>query len=101
MAKQVVWSLSAQEDRKNILNYWRQRNGSITYSRKLNLLFKEAITIIRKFSHIGRPTDLKNVRIKVVKDYLIIYESTETTIYILTIWDSRQEPGKLDKKLLK
>lgn len=53
MAKQVVWSLRAQNDRKDILNYWRQRNKSNTYSKKLNALFKEAIQIIQIFPHIG------------------------------------------------
>lgn len=47
MAKQVVWSIRAQEDRKNILKYWRQRNQSITYSKKLNYLFKEAVSITK------------------------------------------------------
>jgi addiction module RelE/StbE family toxin len=99
MAKKVVWSLRAQKDRKSILEYWRERNRSVTYSRKLNLLFKEAVSIIRKFPQIGKPTDYPNVRIKVVKDYLIIYEVTATTIYILTIWDSRQDPDKMEKLL--
>lgn len=96
MVKQVIWSLRAQEDRKNILNYWRQRNGSITYSKKLNYLFKEAVPIIKDFPQVGKLTDQKNVRMKIVRDYFIIYEDTGTTIYILTIWDSRQDPKKLD-----
>lgn len=99
MVKQVIWSLRAQEDRKNILNYWRQRNGSITYSKKLNYLFKEAVRIIKDFPQVGKLTDQKNVRMKIVRDYFIIYEDTGTTIYILTIWDSRQNPKKLDNIL--
>ena len=99
MAKQVVWSLRAQDDRKNILSYWRQRNKSNTYSKKLNLLFKEAVNTIRDFPKIGKLTDDRNTRIKVVRDYLIIYEETETTIFILTVWDGRQDPAKLVKVL--
>jgi len=99
MAKQVVWSLRAQDDRKNILSYWRQRNKSNTYSKKLNLLFKEAVNTIRDFPKIGKLTDDRNARIKVVRDYLIIYEETETTIYILTVWDGRQDPAELEKVL--
>jgi hypothetical protein len=26
MAKQVIWSLSAQKDKKDILTYWSERN---------------------------------------------------------------------------
>jgi plasmid stabilization system protein ParE len=55
--------------------------------------------MIADFPQIGKPTDLIHIRVKVVKDYFIIYEETETQILILTIWDTRQDPQKL-KKLL-
>ncbi len=97
MAKSVIWSLRAQDDRKKILDYWRQRNKSNTYSKKLNLLFKEAVNTIRDFPQMGRQTDDKNTRIKVVRDYLIIYEESDNSIYILTIWDARQDPTQLEK----
>ncbi len=99
MAKQVVWSLRAQNDKKEILDYWRQRNKSNTYSKKLNELFKESIRIIIDFPQIGKVTDDTKARIKIVRDYLMIYEETETQIFILTIWDSRQDPEKLKKIL--
>jgi toxin YoeB len=99
MAKQVIWSHKAQNDKKVILNYWRQRNKSNTYSKKLNELFKESIRIILDFQQIGKVTDDTKARIKIVRDYLIIYEETETQIFILTIWDSRQDPDKLKKIL--
>ena len=76
---------------------WRHRNKSNTYSKKLNQLFKESIKIISDFPQIGKLTDDPNTRLKIVKDYLIIYEETETRIFILTIWDSRQDPEKLKK----
>ena len=99
MAKQVVWSLRAQDDRKAILHYWRIRNKSNTYSKILNKLFKDSIQIIQDFPQIGKATDDPNTRIKTVRDYLIFYEETETQIFILTIWDSRQDPDKLEKVL--
>jgi addiction module RelE/StbE family toxin len=95
MAKQIIWTERAQNDRKMILDYWRQRNKSATYSRKLNQLFIEAIRIISDYPHIGKPTNDKSARIKIVKDYLIIYQEMETEIFILTIWDSRQNPEKI------
>jgi toxin YoeB len=99
VAKQVIWSLRAQNNKKEILDYWRQRNKSNTYSKKLNELFKESIKIILDFPQIGKVTDDTKARIKIVRDYLIIYEETETQIFILTIWDSRQDPEKLEKIL--
>lgn len=99
MAKQVIWSLRAQNDKKEILDYWRQKNKSNTYSKKLNELFKESIKIILDFPQIGKRTDDTTARIKIVRDYLIIYEETETQLLILTIWDSRQDPDNLKKIL--
>jgi addiction module RelE/StbE family toxin len=99
MAKQVIWSLRAQDDRKKILAYWIDRNKSNQYSKKLNQLFKEAVKLIKTYPQIGKRTDDLTARIKIVRDYLIVYEETETQIHILTIWDSRQNPEKLTKIL--
>ena len=35
MAKKVVWSLRAQNDRKKIFYYWNKRNKSNNYSIRL------------------------------------------------------------------
>jgi toxin YoeB len=99
MAKQVKWSLRAQDDRKQILEYWRHRNKSNTYSKKLDNQFREAVNIIRDFPQIGKQTDDQKARIKIVKDYLLIYEEADNSIIILTIWDSRQDSKKLEKIL--
>ncbi|MFT6214412.1 MAG: toxin YoeB [Roseivirga sp.] len=95
MVKQVVWSPRAQSERKSVLKYWLNRNKSKTYSLKLNLLIKEGISLILSNQEIGRKTDVPNVRIKIVRDYLIFYEVQNETIYILSFWDSRQNPEKL------
>ena len=96
MAKAVVWSLRAKTDRRNILEYWHKRNKSLVYSRKLFRLFQEAVQQISENSAIGKPTSLLEVRSYVVKDYLIFYENFKDHILILTVWDSRQDPTKLD-----
>lgn len=100
MAKTVIWSRRALDDRKQILAYWRSRNKSNNYSKKLNQPFKEAVKIIAEFPQIGTVTSDKTIRVKIVKDYLIIYEEESTNLYILTIWDSRQNPDTL-RKILK
>jgi len=100
MAKQIIWSLRAQNDRKQILIYWTKRNRSNSYSKKLNQIFESSVRIISRFPEIGKLTDIENARVKVVKDYLVIYEETESSVNILTIWDTRQKPKKL-KEILK
>lgn len=95
MAKQIVWSAKAKKERVKILNYWIKRNKSNTYSIKLNDIFTKSVAVIAVFPKIGKFTKDKKSRIKIVKEYLIIYEETEKSIRILTVWDSRQDPEKI------
>jgi toxin YoeB len=74
MVKKIIWSKKADTDRKNIFSYWNQRNQSNHYSIKLNKLFK----------------DIENVRIKIVRDYLIVYEELQSEILVLAIFSSHQ-----------
>ena len=95
MVKQVVWSPKAQAERKSVLEYWVKRNKSKTYSLKLNRLIKEAINLIISNPDIGRKTDIPNVRIKIIRDYLIFYEIRDESLHILSFWHSRQDPQKI------
>ena len=102
MVKQIIWSIRAQTNRKEIFKYWNKKNKSNNYSKKLNELFKEAIRLIFEYPEIGKPTNDKNARIKIVRDYLIIYEiDDKDRLLILTIWDSRQSPKKLERIIKK
>ena len=92
MAKRITWTHNAHLDRKEILLYWKKHNKSNEYSRKLNQLINKAITLIAAHPHIGRKTDIENVRVKLVRDYLIFYEESDEDIFILSIWDNRRNP---------
>lgn len=95
MAKQVIWSDRAKFELKVILEYWYYRNKSETYSLKLSNLFDEAVTKISNLPEIGKYTDNKESRIVIVRNYYLVYEELEKYIFILTIWDSRQNPDSL------
>ena len=98
MAKRVIWTVDAQRERREILRYWADRNKSTSYSKKLNKLFKESINLLKIRPEIGRNSDIKNVRIKIVRDYLIFYDTTADNLYILSIRGSRQDPNMLNDK---
>lgn len=98
MAKRIVWTQQAQKERKEILAFWIQRNKSNVYSKRLNEIFKNWISLLSQRPLIGRKTDITNVRVKLVKDYLIFYEVSNDTLYVLSIWDVRQNPDNLKIK---
>ncbi|RNI40053.1 type II toxin-antitoxin system RelE/ParE family toxin [Hanamia caeni] len=95
MAEKVGWSLRAQNDRKKIFSYWNKRNKSNNYSIRLNRLFIEATKAISDYPKIGKITERENIRIKIVRDYLIVYKELENKIEVLTIFSSHQNPAKL------
>jgi len=95
MARKIVFTIQALENRKAVLEYWNKRNGSNTYSRKLNRLFFEALQLLKRYPYTGRNTVIENVYVKVVRDYLIFYEIKGTEIVIYAIWDSRRNPDDL------
>jgi toxin YoeB len=98
MAKQVIWSIQARQDRQDILEYWHARNQSKTYPRKLNKLIKEAVKILAEYPIPRRLTDYQNVYVKIIKDYKIFFSENEKTVFIIAIWDTRQSPDKLKIK---
>lgn len=95
MVKKVIWSGKAQKDRIAILEYWKNRTKSVQYSKKLDLLFRDAINSLKTHPNLGKPTSYDHVRVKIVREYLIFYEVITTELIILTIWDSRRDPKKL------
>jgi toxin YoeB len=92
MVRQIIWTERAQKERKEIFTFWNTHNKSWFYSRKLNELINESLKLICKHPFIGKPTNKENVRVKILKAYLIIYEITPKAIVVLSVWDSRQNP---------
>lgn len=99
MAKRLKWTEFAKSHRKDILEYWNQRNKSKTYSRKLNKLFDEIAMIISEHPEIGIKIQKSDYHLRLIKDYYIIYKISQNTIEILSIFDTRQNPEKLIKIL--
>lgn len=72
MARKVVWTAPAEKDRKSILLYWIERNGSATYSLKLFERFRAATKTILSHPYIGRPTNIEGIRVLAVGDYFAL-----------------------------
>jgi toxin YoeB len=97
MARRIVWSSRAQSDRVKIFTYWNNRNKSKVYSRKLNRLYSEAAELLALKPNTGRPTNRADIRVKFVNHYAMIYKVEVQEIQILSIFDTRQSPKKLDQ----
>ncbi len=97
MAKRLKWTEFSKSQRKDILEYWNNRNKSKEYSRKLNKLFDKIALMILEHPEIGVKINGSEYRGRLIKDYYIIYINFEKSIEILSIFDTRQNPEKLEK----
>jgi plasmid stabilization system protein ParE len=96
MAKEVIWTEAAVKDRFKIYLFWLEHNKSDTYSKKLEQLFQKSAELISLFPEIGTPTNHLELRVKIVRGYALFYKNSESTIEIIRIWDTRQNPEGIE-----
>ncbi|WP_370089912.1 type II toxin-antitoxin system RelE/ParE family toxin [Ekhidna sp.] len=99
MVREIIWTQKAHLQKLEIFRYWNEQNASDSFSRSLDDAINKAIDLLSKFPKLGIKTQVKNVRVKVVKNYLLIYRIDEEILYILLFWDSRQNPNDLNRLL--
>lgn len=98
MPKQIIWTPKAKNELIEILQYWIERNGSNSFSKKLNGLIEDELKLISEFPKIGRKTDISNVRVKAIQKYLLYYEFNESILFVLTIRHQKRDPDTLNLK---
>lgn len=98
MAKRIVWTLQAKDDRREILTYWFERTGNKKYSQKLAYQFRETVKYIATHNYLGRATDIESVRVAVSGNYLIFYKLSDELVEVITAFDSRRNPEALKIK---
>ncbi len=96
--RKVKWSKRAQLDRILIFTYWNNNNKSSAYSKKLRGEFKTATSLLKIFPELSTSTNISNIRMKLVRDYWIIYKYSHTTIEILSVRNTNQKPKSFYKR---
>lgn len=91
-ARIIVWTSFARESRTSIFSYWNKRNKSKIYSKKLNLLFQESLHQLTFFPESSIKANNQNIRLKIASHFEIIYSVSDIHIFVLDIWDTRQNP---------
>ncbi len=93
----IKWSNRAVKERSDILRYWVKRNGSPSYSEKIEAETDKAINVILENRYIGEKVKNRNNvrRFTVMHDYSIYYTVMKNNLYILSFWDNRQDPERL------
>ena len=69
--RKIVWLSKAKFDLLKILEYFYIRNGSKTYSVKLNTKIRRAVGLLSNHPFLGLQSDVENIRALVEGDYVI------------------------------
>ncbi|MBB4804465.1 plasmid stabilization system protein ParE [Flavobacterium nitrogenifigens] len=101
MAVRIIWTNTAVNQRRKILNYWNKRNKSKTYSRKLVLEITQRINFLINNPEIYIKTNFPDVRTSTLGHYNIFYKTTPTELIVIAFWDNRRNPKVLSKILKK
>jgi plasmid stabilization system protein ParE len=95
VAKRIIWTLQAKEERQEILYYWFITTGNKKYSKKLAFQFRDTIKYIANNNYFGRATNVESIRDTVCGDYLMFYKISENLIQIVSVFDTRRNPKDL------
>lgn len=99
MAKRkIIWPHIAKIKLFEILDFYIERNKSKKYSARLYKKFSDALKLLQRHPDLGKKTDIDSVRGIIVGDYILFYESTKDSLFVLVLWDTRQNPDKLEIK---
>lgn len=96
--KKIIWSETATIMLFDILDFYRNRNQSDVYSKKLFKKIRKSVSWLKKYPKMGVETDIENVRSLVIENYILFYKNEKLTLIILSIWDTRQNPDLIKIK---
>ena len=99
MVKRIIWTSKAEQIYSEILKFYVQRNGTKTYSKKLNSEVKKLLLLLSNHPFLGKKTGLTNTRVLIKGYHKVFYKIYDEELVILLFWDSRQNPEKLQDML--
>lgn len=101
--KAIIWAIPAREDLQSIYNYLSDISETIAYRQVIKILDKAAL-LEMGFDEIGQAEPLlkhtgKNYRYLVSGNYKILHRVDDDDIHIIAVFDTRQNPNKLKKRI--
>ena len=94
--KKLIWSARAKRDLKEIVQFYRQRNGNNEYGLKLLQAFRQATLRVEKNELSGQRFEYTDLRFVVVLGtYQMFYQIGKKRNKVVTVWDGRRNPDDL------
>jgi len=101
MGVKVIWTDFALSQLEDIYDYFKTEAGQSIAKRIVKDLIKETLVLERNpFLGVQEPHLIDRpfeYRYLVKKNYKIIYRYNDSVIRVVSVFDSRQNPAKIDK----
>ncbi|EDM42906.1 hypothetical plasmid-stabilisation protein [unidentified eubacterium SCB49] len=104
MELKLFWTNFSQKELEKIYQYYREKAGTQIAKKIVNGIYNETLKLKRQ-PEIGQAEELlknrkQKFRYLVYKNYKVIYwiNSTENRIEINDVFDTRQNPMKIERK---
>ncbi|MEX0982557.1 MAG: type II toxin-antitoxin system RelE/ParE family toxin [Bacteroidales bacterium] len=99
MAVKVLWTETALKNLEDIFEYYKY-NASVTTAKRIVQKLAKSSLLIQNSPSLGRKEELLEgrkfeYRFLIVENYKIIYWSEDGYIKIASVFDSRQNPEKI------
>jgi plasmid stabilization system protein ParE len=101
---QIQFTKQAREELLRIVSVFAEFAGTRSANQFVERVRERGATLL-KYPEIGHPETLLSDRkriyrsISINKNYYFIYHVTKTTIWIVDIWDRRQNPARLTARV--
>ncbi len=93
--RKMKWSVPARTELREILAFYKKRNGSNAYGIKLRKLIDEKIRVYFANPELGQIMGDFRRRRFLCENFQIFYRFTETEFEIVKVWDGRRNPDDL------
>lgn len=94
---QIIWATRAENDYYETLINWTKRNKSNSFSNKLIAEVDKKLKVILQNPKSGLATNIQGThKINFLKYFSIYYQVSEKYIEIVSFWDNRRNPEKLE-----
>jgi toxin YoeB len=99
MVKRIVWTRPAEIVFTKILQFYIDRNGNKQYSRKIVSEVKGILNILKKQPFLGSPTENKDIRVFITRNYKLFYKIESSKIIVILIWHNLENPDDIERFL--
>jgi plasmid stabilization system protein ParE len=97
--RKIVWTETAANQRREIVNYWTEKNKGTTFAEKLIEITAKHLKVISKFTEAFKESELNAVRVSAMEHFSVYYKITSEQIIVMAFWDNRQDSKKLLKAI--